>query len=91
MPLSHASNYQFTIGDVVQRGRWGNALRTYQFDAGSPVNCNCGSRPTLYEVAFVVPAAAVHLASKLALQCVASNTSWKHPSNDTIKAKSPLA
>ncbi|WP_027784345.1 MULTISPECIES: hypothetical protein [Burkholderia] len=35
MPYFHISNHQFTVGDVVQRGRWGNALRTYQFDAGS--------------------------------------------------------
>jgi hypothetical protein len=36
MPLFHISSHQFKVGDVVQRGRWGNALRTYQFDAGSP-------------------------------------------------------
>ncbi|KWA04628.1 hypothetical protein [Burkholderia territorii] len=36
MPLFHISNHQFAIGDLVQRGRWGNALRTYQFDAGLP-------------------------------------------------------
>ncbi|KVD56580.1 hypothetical protein WI85_05500 [Burkholderia ubonensis] len=36
MPLFRVSNHQFTVGDVVERGRWGNVLRTYQFDAGSP-------------------------------------------------------
>jgi hypothetical protein len=35
MPLFHISSHPFQVGDIVQAGRWGSALRSYQFDAGS--------------------------------------------------------